>query len=46
MRTILTMMARPEKFLLRSNELCRKDNSRFAISITQIWILVAFALSQ
>lgn len=34
MRTILTMVARPEKFQLRSNELLRKDNSRFAIRMT------------
>ena len=39
-RTILT-----EKLLFRSIELRSSDSSSFAISVTQIWILMAFALS-
>ena len=39
-RTILT-----EKLQFRSIELRSSDSSSFAISVTQIWILMAFALS-
>ena len=45
MSMMRNMVARPEKLQLRLIRLCMTMSSRFAMSVTQICILMAFALS-
>ena len=40
-----TIVARPEKLQRLFSLLCKTESNRFAMSVTHIWILMAFALS-
>lgn len=40
-----TIVASPEKLQRLDSLLCRTDSSRFAMSVTYIWIFMALALS-
>ena len=45
MSTIRTIVASPEKLHRLFSLFCKTESKRFAMSVTQIWILMAFALS-